>query len=69
MRYMTEGTTYSCTLLQSFVMLGGDEEWHSFQRKKPETDNCIENRAMLAQKNDESLHCPIHVFIIVIKWV
>jgi len=39
MRYITEGTTYSRTLLHSFVILGGDEEWHSFQRKKPETDN------------------------------
>jgi hypothetical protein len=50
MRYITEGTRYSCTLLHSFVILGGDEEWHSFQRKKPETDNCIKNRAMLSQK-------------------
>jgi len=56
MRYMTEGTTYSCTLLHSFVILGGDEEWHSFQRKKPETDNCIENRAILAQKKMMN-HC------------
>uniref|UniRef100_A0A0A9F4V2 Uncharacterized protein n=1 Tax=Arundo donax TaxID=35708 RepID=A0A0A9F4V2_ARUDO len=39
MRYMTEGTRYSRTLLHSFVILGGDEDSHSFQRKKLETDN------------------------------
>jgi hypothetical protein len=43
---MTEGTRYSRTLFHSFVILGGDGDWHSFQRKKLETDNCVENGAI-----------------------
>jgi len=39
MRYIIEGTRYSRTLLHSFVILGGDEDWLSFQRKKLDTDN------------------------------
>jgi len=50
MRYIIEGTRYSRTLLHSFVILGGDEDWLSFQRKKLDTDNCVKDRVMLTQK-------------------
>ena len=50
MRYIIEGTRYSRTLLHSFVILGGDEDWLSFQRKKLDTDNCVKDRVMLPQK-------------------